>query len=166
MNPNFRQTIQSKIQDWNTAAKTVATWQQLGLEVVFTNGCFDLIHLGHLHYLAEAQSLGDKLVIGLNSDASIQRLKGKQRPIKEVKNRSHLLASLQMVDLVVVFEEDTPYQLIKTLEPDLLVKGGDYQPHEIVGSDIVLAKGGKVCSLEFVEGYSTTNFIEKIKKRD
>lgn len=160
----FFQRITDKIQDWSTAAQTVRKWQNNGLEIVFTNGCFDLIHFGHLAYLAEAAAQGQKLVLGLNSDASVARLKGVHRPIKDQKNRSHLLASLEMVDLVVLFEEDTPLELIETIQPDVLVKGGDWSIEEIVGSEFVLAKGGSVKSLTFVEGYSTTNLEQKIQK--
>jgi len=163
MNPFF-QKITDKIQDWSTAAQTVQKWQNNRVEVVFTNGCFDLIHFGHLAYLAEAAVQGQKLVVGLNSDASVTRLKGAHRPIKDQKNRAHLLASLEMIDLVVLFEEDTPLELIKTIQPDVLVKGGDWSIHEIVGSKIVLAKGGRVKSLTFVEGYSTTKIEQKIQE--
>jgi rfaE bifunctional protein nucleotidyltransferase chain/domain len=163
MNPFF-QRITNKVQDWSTAAQTVRKWQNNGLEIVFTNGCFDLVHFGHVAYLAEAAAQGQKLVLGLNSDASVARLKGAHRPIKDQKNRSHLLASLEMVDLVVLFEEDTPLELIQTIQPDVLVKGGDWSIEEIVGSTFVLAKGGSVKSLTFVEGYSTTNLEQKIQK--
>lgn len=163
MNPFF-QKITKKVQDWSKAAKTVQKWQNNGLEVVFTNGCFDLVHFGHLAYLTEAAAQGQKLVLGLNSDASVARLKGAHRPIKDQKNRSYLLASLEMVDLVVLFEEDTPLELIQTIQPDVLVKGGDWSIEEIVGSALVLAKGGSVKSLTFVDGYSTTNLEQKIKK--
>ncbi len=159
-------TAIDKIKHAAEAEKIVKDWQNAGMEVVFTNGCFDLIHIGHLKYLEEAKSLGQKLVIGLNSDASVSRLKGVSRPIKDVKNRSYLLACLQMVDLVVVFEEDTPLKLIEAIQPDILVKGGDWSVDQIVGSDYVLKKGGKVLSLQFLEGYSSTNLIEKILKKD
>jgi rfaE bifunctional protein nucleotidyltransferase chain/domain len=163
MNPFF-QKITSKIQDWTKAAQTVQKWQNNGVEVVFTNGCFDLVHFGHLAYLAEAAAQGQKLVLGLNSDASVARLKGAHRPIKDQKNRAHLLASLEMVDLVVLFEEDTPLQLIETIQPDVLVKGGDWSVEQIVGSEVVLAKGGSVKNLTFVEGHSTTSLEQKIQK--
>lgn len=162
MNPFF-QKITNKIQDWSTATQTVQKWKNNGLEVVFTNGCFDLIHFGHLAYLAEAAAQGQKLVLGLNSDASVARLKGAHRPIKDQKNRAHLLASLEMIDLVVLFEEDTPLELIKILQPDVLVKGGDWTVEQIVGSEVVLAQGGRVKSLTFVEGYSTTKLEQKIQ---
>lgn len=142
----------------------VATWQALGREVVFTNGCFDLLHYGHVHYLAEAAALGDYLVVGLNSDASVQRLKGQHRPIQPEQSRAAVLAALACVDLVVIFENDTPLELIQHLTPDVLVKGGDWAVADIVGSNHVLEHGGKVCSLTFVEGYSTTSIEQKIQQ--
>ena len=160
---NTFQQIQDKIQDWQTAETTILQWQKNNQKIVFTNGCFDILHYGHLHYLAEAADLGDKLIIGLNSKDSISRLKGKHRPINDDLTRQFMLASLKFVDLVVEFGTDTPFKLISLLKPDILVKGGDYQPYQIVGADVVLAKGGKVLSLPFVKGYSTTNIEMKIK---
>lgn len=142
----------------------VKQWKSSGEKIVFTNGCFDLIHYGHLHYLAEAAALGDRLIVGLNSDDSVKRLKGSQRPIKDETNRSFLLASLAVVDAVVLFTEDTPLHLIDLVRPNVLVKGGDWKPHQIVGSNIVLNDGGEVKSLAFVEGHSTTSLIEKIQQ--
>jgi len=142
----------------------VKTWKATGEKIVFTNGCFDLIHYGHLHYLAEAAQLGNRLIVGLNSDDSVKRLKGKQRPIKDEINRSFLLASLACVDAVVLFSADTPLELIQLIRPHVLVKGGDWQPPQIVGSEIVLGDGGTVNSLAFVEGHSTTSLIEKIQQ--
>lgn len=159
---NF-EIIKNKIQDWETAQKTVQGWQSEEKKVVFTNGCFDILHYGHLHYLAEAADVGDKLIIGLNSKASVSRLKGEHRPINDDLTRLFMLASLGFVALVVEFDEDTPFDLISLLQPDFLVKGGDYQPSQIVGADVVLAKGGEVLSLPFVAGYSTTNIEAKIK---
>jgi D-glycero-beta-D-manno-heptose 1-phosphate adenylyltransferase len=160
----FFSKIEDKIKDINEIYTSVKGWKSKGYKIVFTNGCFDLLHYGHIHYLAEARDLGDKLVIGLNSAASVRRLKGINRPINDELTRQHLLAALAFVDAVVVFEEDTPYDLIKIIEPDILVKGGDWQPSQIVGSDIVLANGGEVKSLPFIEGYSTTNIEKKIKE--
>lgn len=156
------QNIQSKIQDWPTIQQTVAVWKNKNEKIVFTNGCFDILHFGHIHYLAEARALGDRLVVGLNSADSVKRLKGSHRPINDELTRQHLLAALECIDAVVVFEEDTPLELIKIVMPDILVKGGDWKPEQIVGSDVVLANGGQVKSLGFVEGYSTTNIEEKI----
>ena len=157
--------IEAKLGDWAYAKKQVKHWQDLGQEVVFTNGCFDILHYGHLHYLAEASQLGDKLVIGLNGTDSVKRLKGIHRPIQDEKTRLYMLAGLQFVDLVVLFAEDTPAELIRHLEPDLLVKGGDYKIEEIVGAYTVLAKGGQVKTLAFIKGYSTTSIENKIKNQ-
>ncbi len=158
----MRSHIESKIIKLEDIQPILSRWRFLGNKVVFTNGCFDLIHYGHLQYLLETRELGDKLIIGLNSDNSVSRLKGDHRPIKDQKSRLQLLASLAFVDAVVVFEEDTPLKLISTILPDVLVKGGDWKPEDIVGSKEVLANGGKVLSLPFVDGYSTTNLEQKI----
>ncbi|HRY83910.1 MAG TPA: D-glycero-beta-D-manno-heptose 1-phosphate adenylyltransferase [Candidatus Cloacimonadota bacterium] len=131
--------------------------------IVFTNGCFDLMHSGHALYLEEALAQGDILVVGVNSDDSVRRLKGSSRPIIPLRDRMLMLAALEAVDYVVAFDEDTPYELIMALKPDVLVKGGDWAPAEIVGSDLVLAKGGVVKSLIFKAGVSTSLIIEKIK---
>ncbi len=155
--------IKNKIQTWAQMSETVSHWKSEGLKIVFTNGCFDLLHYGHIHYLAEARDLGDKLIVGLNAAESVRRLKGVHRPINDELTRQHLLAALEVVDAVVVFEADTPYELIKIIQPDFLVKGGDWQPHQIVGSDIVLANNGVVRSLPYLEGYSTTNIEQKIR---
>lgn len=157
------QHIESKIQDWSQIRQTVINWKKQGLKVVFTNGCFDILHYGHIYYMAEASDLGNKLVIGLNSADSVRRLKGPHRPINDELTRQHLLAALEFVDAVVVFEQDTPYELIQVVLPDILVKGGDWQTKDIVGSDIVLANGGEVKSLPYIQGYSTTNIEQKIR---
>lgn len=137
--------------------------QEPALKVVFTNGCFDLVHSGHVQYLEEARSLGDILVVGVNSDASVKRLKGEERPINPLSRRMILLAALESVSYVTCFEEDTPYELIKLLQPNILVKGGDWQPQQIVGSDLVLARGGEVHSLSFEAGISSTELIRRIR---
>ena len=155
--------IKNKILSWEALSERRKKWKQAGKKVVFTNGCFDILHYGHLHYLAEAKGLGDILVVGANSQESITRLKGPNRPIQDELTRYHLLASLMFVDVVTVFSEDTPLELIKIIQPDILVKGGDWKAEQIVGSDIVLAGGGEVKSLPFVEGYSTTNIEQKIQ---
>lgn len=155
--------IEAKLGDWAVAQKKVKYWQNIGQEVVFTNGCFDILHYGHLHYLAEASQLGDKLVIGLNGTDSVKRLKGDHRPIQDEQTRLYMLASLQFVDFVVLFAEDTPAAIIRHLEPDMLVKGGDYKIEEIIGAETVLAKGGAVKTLGFIKGYSTTNIENNIK---
>ncbi len=154
--------IHQKIQTSAQVRDTVAHWRAAGERIVFTNGCFDILHFGHLHYLAEARDLGDRLVIGLNSGDSVRRLKGPTRPINDEATRAHLLAALEVVDAVVFFPEDTPLDLIKTVQPDVLVKGGDWKPEQIVGSDVVQARGGTVRSLPFVDGYSTTKIEQKI----
>ncbi len=133
-----------------------------GRQVVFTNGCFDLLHVGHVKYLQKARALGDLLVLGLNSDSSIRRLKGEKRPLIGQEERAHILAALDCIDHVVIFDEDTPYELIDLLRPDILVKGGDYQAAEVVGREIVESDGGRVELISFVDGKSTTNIIEKI----
>ncbi len=159
------ENISAKIQDKDEAEKLINGWHLKGDSIVFTNGCFDMLHYGHIDYLAKAKKLGNRLVVGLNSDDSVRRLKGNHRPINDLATRSHLLAALQFVDLVVIFEEDTPLGLIQQLRPDILVKGGDYQINQIVGADFVSANGGKVLNLPFVEGYSTTNIEQKIKNQ-
>jgi rfaE bifunctional protein nucleotidyltransferase chain/domain len=158
--------IKSKIQSWETIRTTVTEWKKAGQKVVFTNGCFDILHYGHIHYLAQARALGDKLVIGLNSKASVSRLKGPNRPINADETRLYLLASLQFVDAVVVFEEDTPLNLLTLVKPDILVKGGDYTIETIVGADIVINNGGEVKCLDFVQGYSTTSIEEKLRREE
>lgn len=159
---SFFSTIESKIQTPEQISETLAEWRAKGEKIVFTNGCFDLLHYGHLHYLAQARDLGDRLVIGLNSAGSVRRLKGPTRPINDELTRTHLLAALSVVDAVVVFEEDTPINLIRHVQPDVLVKGGDWKPEQIVGADVVLANGGKVFSVPYIDGYSTTNIERKI----
>lgn len=155
--------IQEKIQDWAQARQSVGNWKSKGERVVFTNGCFDILHYGHVFYLAQARDLGQRLVVGLNSTDSVRRLKGPQRPINDLPTRQLLLAALECVDAVVVFEEETPLALIETLLPDVLVKGGDWSPEQIVGSSVVLANGGQVLSLPYIDGYSTTAIEQKIK---
>lgn len=133
-------------------------------KIVFTNGCFDILHKGHITYLNESKSLGDVLIVGVNSDDSVKKLKGDERPVTNENDRMYALDNLKPVDFVILFTEDTPYNLIKEIIPDILVKGGDWTPDKIIGSDIVLSNGGEVKSLKFVNGYSTTNILEKIKK--
>ena len=133
-------------------------------KIVFTNGCFDILHIGHKRYLQQAASLGDLLIVGVNSDDSVRRLKGPSRPVNNEQDRAEMLSALGFVDYVVIFREDTPYELIKKIQPDVLVKGGDYKPEEVVGRDIVEARGGRLELIQFVEGKSTTNIINKISK--
>ncbi|MDR1758224.1 MAG: D-glycero-beta-D-manno-heptose 1-phosphate adenylyltransferase [Bacteroidales bacterium] len=132
-------------------------------KVVFTNGCFDILHLGHVEYLLKAKSLGDILVVGLNSDVSVKRLKGDNRPIHPEHARAMVLAALLFVDYVIIFEEDTPYNLIRYIAPDVLVKGGDYRAEDVVGADIMKTNGGKVVIIPLTEGFSTTRVLQKAK---
>ena len=134
-------------------------------KLVFTNGCFDIIHEGHVDYLLKARNLGDALIVGLNSDDSVRRLKGPLRPINDVNARAIVLASMFFVDYVIVFNEDTPFNLIKSVKPDILVKGGDYKRDIVVGADFVELNGGKVVIIPFLEGFSTTTIIDKIKNQ-
>lgn len=140
-------------------------WRMKGDRIVFTNGCFDILHRGHVEYLQEAAALGDRLVIGLNSDASVRRQgKGADRPINDQESRAKVLAALRLVDAVVIFEEDTPLNLIEAARPDVLVKGGDWSADRIVGAESVKAWGGEVRSLSLVEGFSTTALVERIRR--
>lgn len=157
------QNIEAKIKSREEAKATVARWMNDGETIVFTNGCFDIVHRGHVDYLSKAGDLGTKLVLGLNTDASVRRLKGQSRPIVDEHSRAVLLAAMQFIDLVVLFDEDTPYELIKELQPDILVKGSDYQAQDIVGYDVVMAKGGRVETIDFVDGFSTSTIVERIK---
>ena len=136
-------------------------WRDQGFRVVFTNGCFDLLHRGHVEYLAQASDKGEVLVVGLNTDASVRRLKGEGRPLNHEDDRALLLAALSFVDAVVLFGEDTAYELIKEVRPDVLVKGADYRLEEIVGYDLVTSYGGRVETIPFVDGYSTTKLINR-----
>lgn len=137
-----------------------------GKKIVFTNGCFDILHRGHAEYLAEARSLGDALVVAVNSDASVKRLKGEGRPVNTEADRAFMLDALKPVDAVVIFAEDTPYEVISEIVPDVLVKGGDWKEEDIVGYDIVKKNGGMVKSLKFVDSYSTTSIIKKISSAE
>lgn len=152
-----------KIVNIESALKAINHWKSLGDKIVFTNGCFDLVHLGHVDYLEKAKQKGDKLVLGLNTDASVKRLKGEKRPLVNEYARSRMMAAFEFVDLVILFDEPTPKELIEQIVPDILVKGNDYTIDTIVGADFVIKNGGKVETIDLVEGYSTTNLIEKIK---
>ena len=154
--------IESKIKDFTQIERISRRLKNQGRKVIFTNGCFDILHRGHASYLQKAKALGDILIVGLNSDASVRRLKGESRPVNPLEDRAYLLSALESVDYVVPFEEDTPYELIKKVYPDILVKGADYRDKEVVGSDIA----GEVCLIEFIEGKSTSSIIEKIGKRN
>lgn len=148
-------------QTWDELVKDLES-RRAGRKVVFTNGCFDILHVGHVRYLQEAKSLGDLLVVGLNTDASVQKLKGPSRPVQADAARAEVMAALGCVDAVVLFAEDTPDALIRKIKPDVLVKGGDYKIADIVGADFVLGYGGEVKALQFVPGYSTSSILRKI----
>ena len=156
--------IQQKIYTTEALMKEVGRWKFMKKQVAFTNGCFDILHEGHIFSLSQAAKEGDYLIVGINADASTKRLKGPSRPVNNEHSRSLLIASLIMVDAVVIFEEDTPLQLIKALMPDTIVKGGDYTVEQIVGAKEVIANGGRVVINPIVQGFSTTGIIEKILK--
>lgn len=156
------QKIRSKVFSLDTLKPQLERWRHEQKKIVFTNGCFDILHLGHVDYLSKAADLGDILIVGVNSDASVSGLKGKHRPITDEQSRSTLIAALNFVSAVVVFGEETPYDLIKFVQPDILVKGSDYRPEDIVGYDIVTAKGGSIKTIDLIPGYSTSLIEKKI----
>jgi D-glycero-beta-D-manno-heptose 1-phosphate adenylyltransferase len=160
----FHSMTSQKIFSLPELIKLRKNWDDQQQKLVFTNGCFDIVHLGHIDYLEKARNLGNKLVVGINSDASVKRLKGETRPVVSEYARLRMMAAFEFVDAVVVFDENTPLELIEALQPDILVKGDDYTVQNIVGAEFVLARGGKVETISLVEGYSTSNMIEKIKK--
>ena len=157
--------LTEKILDAPAAARAVAARRQRGERLVFTNGCFDILHPGHVRYLQAARGLGEVLLVGVNSDASVRRLKGPTRPVMAEADRVTVLAALESVDYVVLFGEDTPLELIRTVQPDVLVKGGDWAVDQIVGREVVEARGGQVLAIPFVAGHSTTGVIERIEGR-
>lgn len=163
---SIEQIQNRKIKSLEELLKSVAAFRVTGETIVFTNGCFDIVHSGHIHTLSEAKALGTKLIVGINSDASVKRLKGEKRPIQNETERALIIASFSFVDYVVVFEEDTPLKLIESIIPDILVKGGDYNLDQIVGADIVLKNGGKVEMIPFLKGFSTTDTIGVILAKD
>lgn len=156
--------MKQKLISQDKIAKLIAQWRLKSDTIVFSNGCFDILHVGHLHTLGEAKLLGDRLVVGINSDASVKRLKGDSRPINKEENRAELLCALSMIDAVVIFEEDTPLELIQIVQPDVLVKGGDWPLDKIVGKEIVDKRGGKVLSIPFKTNDSSSEIIDKIRK--
>ena len=158
---NIHPDIAYKIVDMPTLQSRLHHWRAVGSRIVFTNGCFDILHKGHVELLARCRDFGDHVVLGLNSDASVRRIKGSLRPINDQLSRAAVLAGLSFVDAIIIFEEDTPLELITQIQPDVLVKGGDYKISEIVGADIVKQKGGEVRIIPLVEGYSTTSIIGK-----
>ncbi len=155
--------LHQKIYKAEEIAEVVKRWKDNGDVIVFTNGCFDIVHRGHIDYLSKASGLGSRLIIGLNSDSSVKRLKGHERPYQDELSRALILASMFFVDAVVLFGEDTPYNLIRRILPDVLVKGSDYRADDIVGYDIVTESGGKVATIEFLEGYSTSGIVSAIR---
>ena len=158
------ETTDRRIFDRISAVRMVNVWRLKSDRIVFTNGCFDILHRGHVEYLQEAAALGDRLVVGVNSDASVRRLgKGEDRPLNDQDSRAKVLAALRCVDAVVIFEEDTPLELITALQPDVVATGGDWKPEQIVGADLVKARGGEVRSLKLVDGFSTTALVERIR---
>ncbi len=158
--------LKSKIFLLPELLEKIAGWRKKKKKIVFTNGCFDILHLGHIDYLSQAADAGDVLIIGLNSDHSVSRLKGPSRPVNHQNARAMMLAALQLVDAIVIFEEDTPATLIEKILPDVLVKGKDYQVHEIAGHEVVLGHGGKVITIDLTEGYSTTGLINKLSNQE
>ena len=149
-----KESLKTLLNEWNIETN----------KIVFTNGCFDILHRGHVEYLSHARDLGDKLILGLNTDASVKRLgKSPERPINSQETRAIILAALECVDAIILFDEDTPLELIDFVQPDILVKGSDYKAEDIVGYDIVTAKGGQVITIQLVDGFSTTKLIEKMK---
>ena len=153
-----------KIKGLTALLRALSPIKKRGKRIVFTNGCFDILHVGHVTYLAKARAMGDLLVVGVNSDSSVRRLKGKDRPINPESDRASVLAGLESVDLVTIFDDDTPEKLITAVCPDILAKGGDWKTSDIVGGPYVISQGGKVVSIPFVDGYSTTGVIRKMKR--
>ena len=160
---SFHNQLKEKIVSQDQALKELKTWREKNKKIVFTNGCFDIIHPGHIDYLSQARDLGDILVLGLNTDQSVKRLnKGSNRPINDERTRAYVLAGLASVDLIVFFDEETPYNLIKLLQPNVLVKGKDYEVENIIGFHILKENGGEVITIPFLDGYSTSSLIKKI----
>ncbi len=157
-----RHSLKDKVKPLSQLVKIIPKLKKQGKKIVFTNGCFDLLHYGHAKYLEEARNKGDILIVGVNSDASIRRIKGEKRPILDEKNRLYLVAALGSVDYVVLFKEDTPLDLIRKIRPDILIKGADWKKKGIVGADIIKSYGGRVTTVELVKGLSTTNLIKII----
>ncbi len=161
---NSLEKINSKIiRDWELLPQMLKVWAFKNQKIVFTNGCFDIIHRGHIELLSKAADLGNKLIVGLNTDSSVQRLKGKERPVQDETSRAMIMAGFAFVDMVILFPQDTPLELISIVKPNILVKGGDYKAEEIVGYDIVTKNNGQVIIINFVDGYSTTSIVNKMK---
>ena len=162
---SYHKKLSEKLHSKDSLKTLLSQWQGDGKKIVFTNGCFDILHRGHVEYLCHARDLGDKLILGLNTDASVKRLgKSPERPINSENTRAIILAALECIDAIVLFDEDTPLELITLVQPDVLVKGNDYKAEDIVGYDVVKAKGGQVITIQLVDGFSTTKLIEKMKQ--
>lgn len=161
---NKLKIVKNKILSLDDLNRWLSYWRFKRNKIVFTNGCFDILHRGHVEYLAQAASLGEVLILGLNTDKSVKNLKGVDRPVQDEKTRALVLAAMQFITAVVLFDEETPYELIKFVQPDVLVKGGDYKIEDIVGADIVQDKGGEIVTIEFVKGYASSKIINKIKQ--
>jgi len=157
--------MKNKLRTWDEITTIVQDLKSHSKKIVFTNGCFDVLHAGHVKYLSEASDLGDVLILGLNSDTSVKRLKGNERPINSEEDRAIVLSALIPISYIVLFKEDTPYKLINHIKPDILVKGGDWKPEDIVGSDIVRSYNGEIKSLSYINGKSSTEIIDKMKKK-
>lgn len=158
----MRHTMTAKIRTVGRLARELAGWRSRGKRIVFTNGCFDILHAGHVDYLQRAARMGDVLVIGLNSDSSVRKLKGPSRPVNRQSDRARVLAALECVDRITIFAERTPERLIRKVRPDVLVKGADWKVEDIVGAEFVRNRGGKIVTVPFVKGYSTTGLLRKI----
>jgi len=155
------ENIKSKVLNQDQLQIQLEEWKSEKKKIAFTNGCFDIIHRGHIHYLAQAADLGDYLIVGLNTDDSVRKLKGNNRPVQDENTRAEILASLSFISAVILFEENTPINLIETINPHILIKGGDYQESDIVGADFVKANGGEVKTIPFLDGHSTSELIAK-----
>lgn len=156
--------VQSKIQTEESLNDLLSQWEEQNKKIVFTNGCFDILHRGHIEYLSKAADLGDVLFIGVNTDASVSKLKGESRPLQDEYSRLMILGALEFVDALILFDEETPLELIRKVQPHILVKGADYKPEDIIGYDIVKARGGEIKTIEFLPGYSTSAIEQKIKE--
>jgi rfaE bifunctional protein nucleotidyltransferase chain/domain len=162
---SYLEDIKSKIHsDTAPALNIINSWKSAGDKIVFTNGCFDVLHRGHIELLSKAADYGNRLIIGLNTDDSVRRLKGPSRPVQDEYSRAMILAALEFTGMVIFFSDDTPEKLIEAVNPDVLIKGGDYKAEEIVGYDFVTANHGKVVIIKFVEGFSTTSILNRLKK--
>ena len=158
--------MNNKLKTWEEITDISRKLKEQSKTIVFTNGCFDILHAGHVKYLAEAKELGNILILGLNSDSSVKRLKGNDRPVNNEQDRAIVLSALCSVSYIVIFDEDTPYELINNIKPNILVKGGDWKPEDIVGHDIVSSYNGRVMSLSFIEGKSTTDIVNKLREKE